>query len=125
MSGLAQSRERAAARLHVASSEIVTAERAPIFDGLERTDGTPLTAVGQLYVMSDRTGWWNLYRVQDGELEPAYLLRRKCGQPQWESGYSAYAFLDARQFVVLCRDRGEDKPPATATWPTSRGLRAR
>ena len=64
---------------------------------------------GQLYVMSDRTGWWNLYRVQDGELEPVYSVEAECGEPQWEFGYSTYAFLDARQVVVLCRDRGEDK----------------
>jgi dipeptidyl aminopeptidase/acylaminoacyl peptidase len=64
---------------------------------------------GQLYVMSDRTGWWNLYRVQDGGLEPVYLIDAECGEPQWEFGYSTYAFLDARQFVVLCRERGLDK----------------
>ena len=64
---------------------------------------------GQLYVMSDRTGWWNLYRVQDDELEPVYLVEAECGEPQWEFGYSTYAFLDARQVVVLCRERGEDK----------------
>ena len=64
---------------------------------------------GQLYVMSDRTGWWNLYRVQVGELEPVYLVEAECGEPQWEFGYSTYAFFDARQVVVLCRERGEDK----------------
>jgi dipeptidyl aminopeptidase/acylaminoacyl peptidase len=64
---------------------------------------------GQLYVMSDRTGWWNLYRVQDGELEPVYAVEAECGEPQWEFGYATYAFLDARHVVVLCRERGEDK----------------
>lgn len=64
---------------------------------------------GQLYVMSDRSGWWNLYRVQDDALEPVYAVEAECGEPQWEFGYSTYAFLDARHVVVLCRDRGEDK----------------
>jgi dipeptidyl aminopeptidase/acylaminoacyl peptidase len=64
---------------------------------------------GQLHVMSDRTGWWNLYRVGGGELEPVYLVEAECGEPQWEFGYSTYAFLDARQIVVLARERGEDK----------------
>lgn len=64
---------------------------------------------GELYVISDRTGWWNLYRVQDGELEPVYPIEAECGEPQWEFGYSTYAFVNARQVVVLSRDRGEDK----------------
>ena len=64
---------------------------------------------GQLYVMSDRTGWWNLYRVQAGELEPVYVVEAECGEPQWEFGYSTYTFLDARQVLILCRDQGQDK----------------
>lgn len=64
---------------------------------------------GQLYVMSDRTGWWNLYRVQTDELEPVYVVEAECGEPQWEFGYSTYAFLHARQVVILCRERGEDE----------------
>ena len=64
---------------------------------------------GQLYVMSDRTGWWNLYRVDDDGLEPVYVVEAECGEPQWEFGYSTFAFLNAREVVVLCRDRGEDK----------------
>ncbi len=64
---------------------------------------------GQLYVMSDRTGWWNLYRIQAGELEPVYVVEAECGEPQWEFGYSTYAFLDARQVLILCRDQGQDK----------------
>lgn len=64
---------------------------------------------GHLYVMSDRTGWWNLYRVQSGELEPVYPVEAECGEPQWEFGYSTFAFLNARQIVILSRDRGEDR----------------
>ena len=59
--------------------------------------------------MSDRTGWWNLYRVRDDQLEPAYVVEAECGEPQWEFGYSTYAFLDSGQVIVLCRERGEDK----------------
>jgi dipeptidyl aminopeptidase/acylaminoacyl peptidase len=64
---------------------------------------------GQLYVMSDRSGWWNLYRLQHGELKPAFLIETECGEPQWEFGYSTYAFLDPHRIVVLGRDRGEDR----------------
>lgn len=64
---------------------------------------------GQLYVMSDRTGWWNLCRVDDGELLPVWHVEAECGEPQWEFGYSTYAFLDARRVVVLIRVRGEDQ----------------
>ncbi|GAA3636254.1 S9 family peptidase [Microlunatus ginsengisoli] len=65
---------------------------------------------GQLYVMADRTGWWNLYRLQDDdEFQPIFPIDAECGEPQWEFGYSTYAFLDRSRILVLCRDRGDDR----------------
>jgi hypothetical protein len=64
---------------------------------------------GQLYVMSDRTGWWNLYRAGEHELDPVWLTEAECGEPQWEFGYATYAFLDATRIVVLCRKDGLDR----------------
>jgi dipeptidyl aminopeptidase/acylaminoacyl peptidase len=64
---------------------------------------------GQLYVMSDRTGWWNLYRAEEDGLVPVWLTEAECGEPQWEFGYSTYAFLDPQRIVILCRENGLDQ----------------
>jgi dipeptidyl aminopeptidase/acylaminoacyl peptidase len=48
---------------------------------------------GSLYFVSDRTGWWNLYRERAGEIVPVFQIDGEVGVPQWNFGYSRYAFL--------------------------------
>ncbi len=48
---------------------------------------------GELHFVSDRTNWWNIYRVREGIPEPLYPAESEFGWPQWLFGYSAYAFL--------------------------------
>ena len=48
---------------------------------------------GQLHFISDRTGWWNLYTENDGEVIPLAPIDADLGVPQWQFGYSRYAFL--------------------------------
>ncbi|RIK45413.1 MAG: peptidase [Chloroflexi bacterium] len=49
-------------------------------------------ADGTLYFVSDRTGWWNLYRLRgDGSAEPLHPLDAEFGQPQWSFGQATYA----------------------------------
>jgi dipeptidyl aminopeptidase/acylaminoacyl peptidase len=55
---------------------------------------------GQLYFMSDRTGWWNLYHWEDGRAVNLYAMEAEFGRPQWSFGMSAYAFISAEQ--LLC-----------------------
>jgi dipeptidyl aminopeptidase/acylaminoacyl peptidase len=48
---------------------------------------------GVLYFVSDRTGWWNLYRIDaGGDVEALTAERAEFGQPQWSFGVSQYAF---------------------------------
>ncbi|MDP9297023.1 MAG: S9 family peptidase, partial [Actinomycetota bacterium] len=49
---------------------------------------------GELHFISDRTGWWNLYRERGEEIEPLAPREAEVGLPQWIFGYSRYAFLD-------------------------------
>jgi dipeptidyl aminopeptidase/acylaminoacyl peptidase len=48
---------------------------------------------GTLHFVSDRIGWWNLYRRDDGEDEPLAPMEAEFGVPQWFFGLSTYAFL--------------------------------
>ena len=47
-------------------------------------------ADGRLHWVSDRSGWWNLYR----EDEPLYPAEAEFGMPMWVFGQSMYTFLD-------------------------------
>ena len=56
---------------------------------------------GDLYFVSDRTGFWNLYRWDAGTSEVAALhpMEAEFGLPQWIFGMSTYAFAGSNQLV--------------------------
>jgi len=56
-----------------------------------------------LYAVSDRSGWWNLYRVGLEGGEPVALCPREeeFGAPMWELGYATYAVLPDGRLAVL------------------------
>jgi dipeptidyl aminopeptidase/acylaminoacyl peptidase len=54
---------------------------------------------GVLYFVSDRTGWWNLYRRSDGGAEPLIEMEAEFGKPQWVFGTSTYDFVSAERIV--------------------------
>ncbi|NIL74709.1 hypothetical protein RhoFasB10_00798 [Rhodococcus sp. B10] len=48
-----------------------------------------------LYVISDRTGWWNLYTVAlGGDVTPLYPAEADFGAPLWQLGARWYSILD-------------------------------
>ena len=60
---------------------------------------------GELHFVSDRSGWWNLYRQRDGVPSAPHRLQALCpmaaefGVAQWAFGMSTYGF-DARGRIV-------------------------
>ena len=66
-------------------------------------------AEGRLHFVSDRDGWWNLYRAADGEIERLTGEQAELGHPQWLFGGSTYAFLDDGSTVFVCCERGEER----------------
>ena len=48
---------------------------------------------GVLHFVSDRSGWWNLYRLIDEWPEPLCPRQAEFGAAQWVFGMSLYAFL--------------------------------
>jgi dipeptidyl aminopeptidase/acylaminoacyl peptidase len=48
---------------------------------------------GALYFVSDRTGWWNLYRHADAGDEPLAPKEAEFGVPMWFFGLANYVFL--------------------------------
>jgi len=62
---------------------------------------------GWLYFMSDRTGWWNLYRWRDGRTEAVAPIEADCATAPWESGYANYTLLpDGR--IAMTVQRGPE-----------------
>ncbi|KPK90474.1 MAG: peptidase [Anaerolineae bacterium SM23_ 63] len=60
---------------------------------------------GHLHFISDRTGWWNLYKESDGEVIALAPIEADLGVPQWQFGFSRYAFLaDGRVACVYNLD---------------------
>jgi dipeptidyl aminopeptidase/acylaminoacyl peptidase len=56
---------------------------------------------GTLHFISDRGGWWNLYRWRGGIAEPMCPMQAEFGQPMWNFGLQTYAFESASR-IVLC-----------------------
>jgi dipeptidyl aminopeptidase/acylaminoacyl peptidase len=55
---------------------------------------------GVLHFVSDRTGWWNLYRWHHGRSEALCDMHAEFGMPQWVFRMSTYAFASAD--CILC-----------------------
>jgi dipeptidyl aminopeptidase/acylaminoacyl peptidase len=59
---------------------------------------------GTLYFSSDRSGWFNLYRLRGSGVEPVTSLEADIGGPLWQVGASSYALLgDGRALVRITR----------------------
>ena len=61
---------------------------------------------GALYFVSDRTGWWNLYRHDGAETIPILPMMAEFGQPQWFFGLSTYDFDSADRLVCAYTTAG-------------------
>jgi dipeptidyl aminopeptidase/acylaminoacyl peptidase len=71
---------------------------------------------GRLHFVSDRSGWWNIYRASSDddlfdetkeiEVENLCPLEAEFGEPQWGLGVGTYAFSSADEIVCAFRERG-------------------
>jgi dipeptidyl aminopeptidase/acylaminoacyl peptidase len=61
-------------------------------------------ADGTLYFLSDRSGWWNLYRWHGDPVEPVTMLDAEIGAPLWQLGQRWYALTgDGRALLRISR----------------------
>ena len=61
---------------------------------------------GTLYFVSDRTGWWNLYRWGGGHIEALAPMQAEFGAPAWALGTRTYAFESADRIVCKYVENG-------------------
>ncbi len=61
---------------------------------------------GTLYFVSDRSGWWNLYRATDeGLTEAVCKMEAEFGAAQWIFGLSTYSFESAERIICAYSER--------------------
>src|SRR5687767_3284491 len=63
---------------------------------------------GALYFVSDSTGWWNLYRWRERQVEALCPMEAEFGQPQWVFGTSLYAFASEGRILCTYAKNGRD-----------------
>lgn len=61
---------------------------------------------GALYFISDRTGWWNLYRLCNGQIELLYEKATEFGTPQWAFGMSTYKCVSPTHIICWYTEHG-------------------
>jgi dipeptidyl aminopeptidase/acylaminoacyl peptidase len=64
---------------------------------------------GELYFVSDRSDWWNLYRARGEGDEPLCPRAAEFGAPQWVFGMRFYAFAGPDEIVCLYSEPGGTK----------------
>jgi dipeptidyl aminopeptidase/acylaminoacyl peptidase len=60
---------------------------------------------GELFYVSDRSGWWNLYRKGENVLP----MPAEFGKPQWVFSQTTYCFIDAQRIAATYTERGQWK----------------
>lgn len=60
---------------------------------------------GELFYISDESGWWNLYRYKGGMAQCVLDIQAEFGLPQWLFGMSTYAVLPAGKVAATYRDQ--------------------
>lgn len=63
---------------------------------------------GILHFVSDRSGWWNLYRLQDGAYQALCPDEAEFGMPQWVFGMSSYGFASSERIICCYGQHGND-----------------
>jgi dipeptidyl aminopeptidase/acylaminoacyl peptidase len=61
---------------------------------------------GRLHFVSDRSGWWNLYRLGAQGVEALCPMDAEFGAPHWTFGGSMYGFRSAEDIVCTYIDKG-------------------
>ncbi len=61
---------------------------------------------GTLYVVSDRSDWWNVYRVEAGGLVAVHPVEAEVGQPAWVFGQSRYLPVADGVWLTYSSDQG-------------------
>jgi len=63
-------------------------------------------ANGDLVFVSDRSGWWNLYRSEGSHIQCLAQTDKEFGRPQWVCGQRSYGISDPEQIICSYSHQG-------------------
>lgn len=86
--------------------EVANVEHVAGKDGEESIWQPEWSPAGDLVFASDRSGWWNLERVRNGERTALYPAEAEFGYPAWVFGARSFAFLADGRIVCGYEDAG-------------------
>ncbi len=82
--------------------------RARIAGGLTESIFQPeWSPSSELHFVSDRSGWWNLYRLRAGQIESLWPVEAECGHPAWQFRTNTYGFASDGRIVCACVQDGQ------------------
>ncbi len=61
---------------------------------------------GDLFFISDRSGWWNLYRQNNHSVESVDERQAEFCRASWHLGYSSYAWVNDKQLICSYNENG-------------------
>ena len=61
---------------------------------------------GEIYFVSDRSGWWNIFKWHDEVIQAITDLELEFGQPLWMLSYKTYTLVQDDQIVAFYKDKG-------------------
>ena len=61
---------------------------------------------GRLHFVSDESGWWNLYRLENETATALYPMDAEFGAPQWVFGQRLYGFESSRHVICAYTHHG-------------------
>ena len=60
----------------------------------------------QLYFVSDKNNWWNIYRIENGSRQPVLEMEAEFATPLWQFGMTSYDFIDADTIACVYTKNG-------------------
>ena len=67
------------------------------------------SADGVLHFVSDRSGWWNLYRLAGGAAAPVFSAEAEFAGPPWQFGTRSYRFLPDGRIACTYVEAGRSR----------------
>jgi dipeptidyl aminopeptidase/acylaminoacyl peptidase len=61
---------------------------------------------GTLYFVSDPKGWWNLFRLAEGRVQPVLEMEAEFGRPLWAFGTHTYVFQSEDRIICTYTRHG-------------------
>lgn len=61
---------------------------------------------GELFFVSDRSGWWNLYRLKGDDVEAIFSMDAEFGGPHWQFAVKYYAFESPTSVICIYFQNG-------------------